>query len=107
MFSEKMREIRLSRGFTIDSVAKSINVTRLTYGKWERGETSPKADQIPKIAEKLGVPIEALFEQEVRNKDNELKAYLAMIESLNTKNKEIVKEMIIALVHKTNAESIR
>lgn len=106
MFSDQIKKLRQQRGFTIEDLAVALNVSRITYSKWEKGDTSPKADQIPKIADKLGVPIEMLFEQEVEQSDATLKAHIKMVESLSDQDKEIVKGVIIALLHKSNAERV-
>lgn len=47
-----------------------------------------------------------LFEQEVEQSEATLKAHIKMVESLSDQDKEIVKGVIIALLHKSNAERV-
>ena len=36
--------------------AKSLKVSNVTLGKWERGESFPSAEKIPEICDLYGVP---------------------------------------------------
>ena len=58
---EKIRELRLERGASIQAVADSLGVSPQAVGKWERGEANPSAMQLPVLADLLGCTIDALF----------------------------------------------
>jgi len=47
-------------------LAKKLNVTQGAISQWEKGETLPKADKIPKIAEILNCSTDDLFADEKR-----------------------------------------
>ncbi|EGR0569099.1 helix-turn-helix domain-containing protein [Vibrio cholerae] len=104
MFQEEIKRWRVKRNFTIEQMAESMGVSTVTYSKWENGKTSPKAEQIPKLAEKLGTSINSLFGKEISSRDEDIKIYLKMANQLSDENKETLKSVISALLHKSNAE---
>lgn len=61
MFNENLRKFRQIKGFTIENLSEMMDVSLLTYGKWERGDTSPKANQLPKLALILDVEISSFW----------------------------------------------
>ena len=64
---EKIRELRLERGASIKAVADSLQCFQtldVAVGKWERGEAYPQASLLPKLADILGVSIDALYGRE-------------------------------------------
>lgn len=104
MFAEELRTLRMLRGLTMEEMSSSLKVSRITYAKWEKGDTSPKADQIPKIAQKLGTTIAKLFGHEEASRDINLRAHMKMIEDLTEEDKKTLMQIIIALRHKSNTE---
>lgn len=104
MFAEEIRTLRMQRGLTIEEMATSLKVSRITYSKWEKGDTSPKADQIPQIAQKLGTTVSTLFKYEEARNDIHLRLHMGMIEDLAKEDKETLMQVIVALRHKTNIE---
>lgn len=66
MFSENLRNIRKTSGFSQEELAKRLHVARQTISKWEKGLSVPDADMLIRIAEifeksvseLLGSPIE-------------------------------------------------
>ena len=53
---EKYAKARDARGLTDYAVSKGTGVSATCLSAWKRGEYTPKADKIIKIAEFLGVP---------------------------------------------------
>ncbi|MDY0199372.1 MAG: helix-turn-helix transcriptional regulator [Tenuifilaceae bacterium] len=58
---DRIIEIRKHKGFTQRQVAKYLNVTMLTYGKWERKETVMPVDNLVQLTEMFDVNPEAFF----------------------------------------------
>ncbi|TFE00131.1 helix-turn-helix domain-containing protein [Jeotgalibacillus sp. R-1-5s-1] len=56
-----LRDIRKERQWTMDELAESAGISKLTLGKIERGEANPSLAVIWKIANALAIPISALL----------------------------------------------
>lgn len=50
-----IKQARVKKNLKQDEAAKQIGVTVQTYSKWENGKTEPKASQVGKLAELLGL----------------------------------------------------
>lgn len=53
-----LKAARINAGMLQTDVAAELGVLRDTIGRWESGKTKPKADQLKKLCEIYGVPIE-------------------------------------------------
>ena len=51
---------RINAGYTQREVAEILKVTKDTISRWEKGKTSPKADQFGCLINLYKVPIEML-----------------------------------------------
>jgi transcriptional regulator with XRE-family HTH domain len=60
--ASRVRALRAHRGLTLDSLAASSDVSRSMISLIERGESSPTAVVLEKIATGLGVPLASLFD---------------------------------------------
>jgi len=60
--AQQVREIRLARGYTLDILASRCQVSRSAISLIERGEASPTAVVLVKLANGLGVPLTQLFD---------------------------------------------
>lgn len=58
----RVREIRAARGLTLDAVAERSGVSRSMISLIERGESSPTAVVLEKLARGLGATLPALFD---------------------------------------------
>lgn len=54
--NEKIRQARVSKGWTQEQIAEKLEESRSTYAEWER-KTVPQADTLVKIAKVTGIPI--------------------------------------------------
>lgn len=59
--AQQVRELRLSRGYTLDVLATRCQVSRSAISLIERGEASPTAVVLEKLANGLDVPLTQLF----------------------------------------------
>jgi transcriptional regulator with XRE-family HTH domain len=59
-----LRQIRLERGLSLESLACNIGISKLTLGQIERGDANPTLSMIWKIANGLSVPLTSLLVQE-------------------------------------------
>ena len=53
---ERLIQARLALGLTQTALASLIKKSSPSVSKWERGEQSPEADALEKLAEHLGMP---------------------------------------------------
>jgi transcriptional regulator with XRE-family HTH domain len=60
--AERVRELRAAQGLSLDAVASKSGVSRSMISLIERGESSPTAVVLEKLATGLGVMLAALFD---------------------------------------------
>lgn len=60
MIGMKIREFRTKKGLTQEELGQLVGVTTQAVSKWERGG-APDAEILPRIADALGVSVDALF----------------------------------------------
>src|SRR5438309_5572800 len=60
--AERVRELRAQRGLSLDALARKSGVSRSMISLIERGESSPTAVVLEKLAAGLGVPLASLFD---------------------------------------------
>lgn len=60
--AQRVRELRATQGLTLDQLAARSGVSRSMISVVERGESSPTAALLDKLAAGLGVTLNALFE---------------------------------------------
>jgi len=60
--ARRVRALRTDRGMTLDGLAAKCDVSRSMISLVERGESSPTAVVLEKIATGLGVPLATLFD---------------------------------------------
>ena len=58
---ERLRELRLKKGLTLNTMAEAIGVTPQGYLKLEDGTGGKTFEKLPVIAKTLGCPIDKLF----------------------------------------------
>jgi len=57
----RIKAQRLVHGLTQESLAKKLGINRVSISQWERGDTSPKGNNLVRLAEILGVKPEWLL----------------------------------------------
>jgi transcriptional regulator with XRE-family HTH domain len=60
--AQRVRELRRARGLSLDAMARACGVSRSMISLIERGESSPTAVVLEKLAAGLDVPVPALFD---------------------------------------------
>lgn len=61
MFSERLKELRKSKGLTQIQFANEFNIANGTIGMWESGKREPDFATIQKIADFFGVTVDYLL----------------------------------------------
>lgn len=67
--AQRVRDLRAARGLSLDALATHCGVSRSMISLIERGESSPTAVLLEKLATGLNVPLASLFETPQPTKD--------------------------------------
>lgn len=59
-FSERIKELRSSKGLTMEKLGKDIGSTRATICNFENGQRKPSLDMLIKLADYFDVSIDYL-----------------------------------------------
>ena len=57
----RIREIRISRGFTLEEFGKFFDAGKSNVSQWERGLSIPNADRIYKISKFANITVDELL----------------------------------------------
>ena len=55
---EKIKQIRIARGFTQDDIAEAMNLKRTTVSNWEKNIRVPSSDKLIEFAKVVGVTLD-------------------------------------------------
>lgn len=61
---KNLRYLREKAQLSVKDVADKMQVSPQAVGKWERGESFPRAEQMPKLADLFGCTIDELYGRE-------------------------------------------
>jgi transcriptional regulator with XRE-family HTH domain len=107
---EKIRQLRKERGFSQSLLEKRSGVNAKLLSKYETGRIIPTADTLRKIAEGLEISADyLLFDNVPKNglsplKDLELFELFKEVESMDAKNKDMIKNLINAVLIKNKVQ---
>ena len=62
-FSEKLTELRHSRGWSQEQLGERLGVTRQTVSKWELGSTTPELEKLAMMSDIFGVSTDELIDE--------------------------------------------
>lgn len=65
--TEWLKEKRKELGFTQESFAKQVGISKTTYSSYEQGHRNPSVGTAQKMAKVLGVPWTIFFDSKVRD----------------------------------------
>ena len=63
MIGQRIRELRLGGGLTLQEVATVLGVTRASVSKWEQGHSHPEYSRLEELSRLFGVPATHLLSQ--------------------------------------------
>lgn len=61
IFSIRLKELRINKGFTQSELGKKVGVKQNTYSDWETGRTQPNLDYLSKLAHILDTTTDDLL----------------------------------------------
>ena len=88
-FSEKLTELRHSRGWSQEQLGERLGVTRQTVSKWERGLSVPDSDMLISISEALDASVGTLLGEGVS--EPEADGLSAIAEKLEVVNLQLAR----------------
>lgn len=94
-FPNRLRELRLAAGLTLDAVAQRVNMTLQNVGKLERGTLQLKVADLPKFAHALACEPEEILPESLRL-DPKLREVIARLEALPEVDRNRLLHMIEA-----------
>ena len=80
---EVLYELRSRLGYSQEEVAAAIDVSRVTYTRYENGTHKPDAFAAVKLAHLFGVPVEYILCMELPEDDEDLASLQVSIRHLN------------------------
>lgn len=97
-FAEKLYYLRTENGYSQETLAGLLNVSRQAISKWELGTTLPETDKIIAIGELFGVSLDSLLVDSVplntkENLDRLVLKFLSSARDMDNISKELVDIM--------------
>lgn len=84
--SENIRNLRIKKGITQETLAEFLGVSFQSVSRWERGEGYPDITMLPSIAEYFGVSVDSLLGADKVQKEEAAKKYLETYDMMKLKN---------------------
>lgn len=113
-FAEKLYYLRTENGYSQESLAATLNVSRQSVSKWELGTSLPETEKIIAIGELFGVSLDSLLVDSVtldtkENMDRLVLKFLGSARDMDNISKElvdIVKDGVIDQEEKVQMDEI-
>jgi transcriptional regulator with XRE-family HTH domain len=108
--ADRLLLVRKNKGISQQELAKLANVHFTNVGKYERGEATPAADILNRIAKAMEVSPDYLLNGTMQEKsaeaisDEELLSQFRKIEKLPADKKKLVKEFLDAFIFKADLQ---
>lgn len=99
-FGKKIIEARKEKNMSQEALAKALNATPTTIGRYERDEVKPSIEVAAKIAKVLGISLDYLTENSNVNplKNTELLERFNLILDLNKDDREHILFTLDAMI---------
>ena len=111
-FSERLKKIRIEKGFSKKELAEATGVHYSQIGRYENKGAQPSADVLAKIANALEISTDFLMNGSKDNlanntlTDKELLNQFKFIEQLDEKEKNVVKVFLDAFITKKQIQNL-
>jgi transcriptional regulator with XRE-family HTH domain len=109
--ANKIKDLREKKHLKQEDLAKKIGVSRLMFGKYERGKAAPSAETLQKMAQVLEVSVDYLLSNDEKNEgspgfgDKTLQNYFKEIDKMSDEERGHVKFILDAVVKNKNRDS--
>ena len=103
-FGKRITQVRKENNMSQEALAKALNATPTTVGRYERDEVKPSIEVATNIADVLGVSLDFLTGNSKNNfKDQSMVQRIDDILSLQKKDREYILFAIDALIRDAKA----
>ena len=68
--AERIRHARELKGLSREELSERLGVSEMTIRRWEKYNTSPRMEELQKLAQVLNVPVSEFMDSSPENKDN-------------------------------------
>lgn len=109
-FKDRLKAARAAKGYSQAELAQKISVHVTNISRYERGENKPTTEVLSKMADALDVTTDYLMSGSIDDKassaisDKELLSQFKKVEALPNDKRTIFKEVIDALLIKTELQ---
>lgn len=105
--ADNLKTIRKDRGMTQQQLAERSQTDVMQISRIERGKSQPSLDSLKRLAVALGCSTDALvFDGQERSVREDLGRLLEMTKSLPEAKQEMVKEFILTVVQRHQAQEL-
>lgn len=90
---ERLRRLRIEKGFTLDDIARMLKTTSATISRYERDKIEPNIETLKKLSKIFNISIDYLVGNDYDN-FFDLVLIAKQIEELTEEQKEIIEVLI-------------
>lgn len=100
MFTNNLKQLRLSYNLTQKQLAEELDISQQAYMKWETGKTSPTLTSLEKIANFFDIPMSILVSNNVIQLEDILNADNIDFNGIPLKSHEVqeFQELVFAYI---------
>lgn len=99
--SQRIKDLRIKKGFTMEKLAELIGVSKSTIAKWENGYVSNmRQDKVDKLANIFNVPPTYLLGYGDESSISNEQQFVALYSQLNERDKALIDGMLTTLISK-------
>ena len=112
ILSEKLKKLRIENELTQKELAKKLKCLDIQISKYESGKVMPSPEILIKIADLFGVTVDYLIRENINElakdkiADSDLLNQFQKTNSLDNKTKNLIKEVIEAIIIKSQLKQI-
>lgn len=109
---ERLKQLRKQKNLSQQELAELAEIHYTHIGRYERGQSKPSTDTLKRVADALGVSSDYLLEgstdaaAKATFEDRDLLRQFQELQSLDDKDKEIVKALIEAFIARKKIQQL-
>lgn len=97
-FAEKILNLRTEYGYSQETLAEKLNVSRQAVSKWESGATLPETDKIITLSNFFGVSTDYLLKDNIQRSNNDSLDRVVLKFLGSAKDMDIISEELVEIM---------